>query len=106
MRVLGLQGVGLKKEILSTITTSKGFTAATIVNEDKKAVAALIVCETAAIRFWLDGSTVTITGGANPGILMDPGQSYLILGERNVEDFRCINAVDANNAVLNCQFFF
>lgn len=68
--------------------------------------AALITVKTAAIQFTLSGVTPTVTGGTNHGHQMDAGQSYVIRGYNNIRKFKCINAVNANGAIVEYSLLF
>ena len=68
--------------------------------------AALISVEVGAINFTLSGIIPTVTSGTNYGINLVPGQSYLIRGMSNVSNFSCINAVNANGAIVKYELFF
>ena len=68
--------------------------------------AALITVKTAAIQFTLSGVTPTVIAGTNHGHQMDADQSYVIRGYHNIRKFKCINAVNANGAILEYSLFF
>jgi hypothetical protein len=68
--------------------------------------AALITVETATITFTLDGTTPTVSGGTNDGHQMTSGQSYVIAGWSNIRNFKCINTVNANGAVVKYSLFY
>ncbi len=111
MRVFAIEGVAVSRETLSSITSSTGFTSSKIAPTTgdyagKRARAAIIAVESAAIRFMLDGDAVTVTGGASPGFILYDGDSYIITGEANVAGFRCINEAAGNGAVVRAQFLF
>lgn len=104
-------GVASTHETLSTITSSTGFTSSKIapttgLYAGRKARMALISVEVDDMRFLLDGDDPTVTGGADPGTLLVSGGSYKIVGENNIENFRCINAVASNGTIVRGQFFF
>ena len=67
---------------------------------------ALITVETADLRFVLDGTTATVTGGVNPGHLMSSGQSFIISDFEAMKKWRMINAVASNGAVAVVSFYF
>lgn len=67
---------------------------------------ALVTVETADLRFVLDGTTVTVTGGVNPGHIMSSGQSYILSDYDALKKFRMINATNGNNSVAVVSFFF
>jgi hypothetical protein len=68
--------------------------------------AALITVKSFPINFTLSGVTPTVTAGTNHGHQMDAGQSYVIRGYSNIRKFRCINAVNANGAIVEYSLFF
>ena len=110
MRVFPIPGIAGGYESLTT-ATAVGFTSAKIAPTTgsyvgKKARAALISIETAPIRFTLDGTTPTVTAGTAAGHIMYPGDSFVALGENNIENFRAINEVAASGAVVKCTYFF
>lgn len=111
-KVEALDGGAQGHEALTAITTVKTFTSTlyaptTGAFAGRRAKAALITVETAAIRFTLDGTTpvVTATGGG-VGHEMKADQSYRILGSDNIAGFQCINETNANGAVVRVTFFF
>lgn len=112
MRVFPIDGVAGSYESLSaTLTSAVGFTAAKILPTTgnftgMNARSALISCETADIRFTIDGTTPTTTATTAAGHLLVKGASYEINGEQNVANFKAINAVASNGAVLKCTFLF
>lgn len=69
------------------------------------AKAALITVETAAIKFALSGTKPTATAGTNYIHQMDAGQSYVIRGWQNIKNFKCINAVASNGAIVKYTLF-
>ena len=68
--------------------------------------AALITVKTAAIQFTLSGVTPTVIAGTNHGHQMDAGQSYVIRGYSNIRKFKCINATNANGAIVEYSLLF
>lgn len=67
---------------------------------------ALITVETATITFTQDGTIPTASAGTNYGHQMVVGQSYVIQGWNNIRNFRCINTVNANGAVVKYSLFY
>jgi len=65
---------------------------------------ALMVVETADLRWVEDGATVTETGGANPGFIMGDGDSREIAS--GPEKLRFINAVGSNGTVLVMTLYY
>lgn len=68
--------------------------------KDIRAVAALITVETNPMRFMIHGSNPSATTGHK----MDAGQSYVIMGEQNVANFRCIDTATGASAVMVTVF--
>jgi hypothetical protein len=94
-------------EKISTTTSSIGFTAAKLEYKGKRAKAALITVEAAAIRFTMDGTTPVVTATSNgTGHLVDTGQSFIVEGYSSIVNFRCINAVADSGARVYCSFYF
>ena len=111
MRVFPIDGIAAYFETIATTTSSIGFTSALIAPTTgtfagKKARAAIISVETADIRFTIDGTTPTVTAGTGAGHLLPIGSSFIINGESNVENFRCINAVASSGAKVKCTLLF
>jgi hypothetical protein len=96
-------------ETIGTTTSSIGFTS-TYYNYSSAGnlpmKAALITCETADVRFTLDGTTPTVTSGTGAGHLLGSGQNYVVRGYENCRNFRCINAVGSSGATLKCTYFY
>jgi len=69
-------------------------------------IAALITVETAGITFTLDRTTPTVSGGTNNGHQMTSGQSYVIVGLNNIQNFRCINTTASNGCVVKWSLFY
>jgi len=64
----------------------------------------VIIAETGALKILWDGSNPTNstkTGDASFGVLLNPGDSYLIKGWTNCQNLKMINAVAATNGVAN-----
>lgn len=68
--------------------------------------AALITVETAGISFTQDGTTPTVAAGTNHGHQMAATQSYAIAGWNNIQNFKCINTVNASGAVVKYSLFY
>lgn len=110
MRVFIIDGVAATYESLTT-ATAVGFTSAKILPTTgsyagTQARAALISVETADIRLSIDGTTPTTTATTAVGHLLSAGSSWEILGEKNIANFLCINAVASSGAVVKCTFLF
>lgn len=111
MRVFPIDGVAGAFETIGTTTSSIGFTAAKIAPTtgnfaNFKAKAAIISVEGADIRFTIDGTTPTVSSGTGAGHLLVNGASFIIYGEVNVSNFRCINAVASSGAKVKCTYLF
>jgi hypothetical protein len=97
----------LAYEKITATTSSIGFTAAKITNKGQLAKAVLITCETAAVRFTMDGTTPVITAtSGGTGHLLDVGQSFIVRGTKSIYNFRCINAVASSGGLIICSFYF
>ena len=68
--------------------------------------AALITVKSFPINFTLSGVTPTVIAGTNHGHQMDAGQSYVIRGYNTIWKFKCINAVNANGAIVEYSLLF
>jgi hypothetical protein len=111
--VFAHDGEAMGHEKLSTITTSTGFTSTFYMRARGgtgqgtiPCKAVLITVETGDIRITMDGTTPVVTGATQAGHLVTTGQNYVIRGWENIRNFRCINAVNANGAVVQCTFFY
>jgi hypothetical protein len=95
------------EKLSTTLTSSIGFTEAELLYKGRIAQAALITVETAAIRFTMDGTAAVVTAtSGGTGHLMDAGQSFVVRGHESIRNFRAINAVASNGAVMHCSFYF
>jgi hypothetical protein len=111
MRVFTIDGVAAYFETIGTTTTAIGFTSTLIAPTSGnysggKARAAIISVETADIRFTINGTTPTVTTGTGAGHLLQTGSSFIITGESNVANFKCINAVASSGAKVKCTIMF
>ena len=79
------------KESLTVAAASTSITTATAANSNR----AFITCETAAVRFWLDGSTPS----ASVGHLLEPGDVLLLDSRAQIAAFRAYRR-DATSATL------
>ena len=68
--------------------------------------ALLVTVETASIHTTVSGTTPTATAGTNHGVNMDAGQSRVVRGVNNIRNFKAINAVAANGAILKYELYF
>jgi hypothetical protein len=73
-------------------------------NPNPKAL--LVAVETAAIKCTVSGIEPTATAGTNFGVHMDAGQSRVIRGINNIKNFKAINAVASNGAILKWELYF
>jgi hypothetical protein len=70
-------------------------------------IGALITVESASIKFTLDGTTPTTTASlANNGHQADSGQSFVLKSVEEVRQFRAINAVASNGAVIKVTYYY
>lgn len=126
MIVFNNEGAAGASFILTTMTAAEGVTnAATAeiggtaitvmqellhpergVNNSLTAKAMLISVETASVNMTLDGSTPTVASGTDLGHELSAGQSYVIRGENNVRNFKVINKVASNGAVVKGTIFY
>ena len=65
---------------------------------------ALMVVETADLRWVEDGTIVTVTGGVNPGNIMSSGQSKVV--DQIPDKLKMINAVASNGTVANLTLYY
>ncbi len=97
-------------EMLVPGNVSTGITTSLIyagtVGASQRASAALITVESNSINFCLTGSAATAAAGTNLCHQMDAGQSYLIEGEANVANFRCIDRVAGSASKVKVTVFF
>lgn len=110
MRVFNIDGVAGYTEQITT-GTAVGFTSAKILPTTGsfaglQARAVIISVETATVRFTIDGTTPVVTGVSQVGHLLPIGGSYEITGEKNVANFKCINAVAGSGAILVATYLF
>jgi hypothetical protein len=79
-----------------------------IVNEqDRMQVKrAVISVETAAVNFTVDGTTPTVTSGTYQGHLLNPNDVLTLNDIAEIRQFRCINAVASNGAVVKVTYSF
>jgi hypothetical protein len=116
--VFDIEGVaGATEKLSTTLTSSVGFTATTYTKTGGSLCrdagstscnprAALISVETAAVRCTFDGTAAAVTGASQTGHLLNSGDSYVIRGETNITQTRCINAVASNGAVIMVTYYY
>ena len=93
-------------ESITVATTSIGFTATTITVAQaggwrKRATRAFCTVETAQISVTFDGTTPSSTVGH----VADAGDTFTIVGEQNVENFRAIRTT-ATSGNIRVTFYF
>jgi hypothetical protein len=103
-------------ETISATTASVGFTktfynyaatSATVQNAASMPMkVALVTVEVAAVRFTVDGTTPTVLAGTAAGHQLNPGDSYVVRGYEACRNFRAINDVASNGAILHCTYFY
>lgn len=105
--VYDIEGESRDHQKLSTMTSATAL-AADKVNKDGygAAMAVLLSVETAAARCAWHGSDPVVTGASQVGHLFNAGDSYVIRGVGNVGRLKCINAVNANGAVIMVTFYY
>jgi hypothetical protein len=110
-QVFDNEGVAAQYETLTPVA-STGFTSSKSCVTDSTgssrvcAKAALISVETGGIRFTLEGTTPTTTASTSVGHLMAVGDSYVIRGFENIQNFKCIQAVTATGGVVKVTYFY
>lgn len=82
-------------ESLSVSTAAVGFTAATL--DDRQA--AFVTCETAAVRFRMDGTDPT----ASVGHEIEPGDTLTLDSNQQLRKIKFISR-DGGTATLRCSF--
>ena len=87
-----------------TVVIAQGLIALALGNPHPKAL--LVVIEVASIKCTISGQAPTATAGTNYGVNMDAGQSRVIRGVNNIANFKAINAVNANGAILKYELYY
>lgn len=67
---------------------------------------AVLTCEIASVNFTIDGTTPTITTGTYQGHLLNAGDVLTLNSIDEIKNFKCINAVASNGAVLKATYSF
>ena len=67
---------------------------------------AVITVEVGAINFTFDGTTPTLTSGTYQGHVLNVGDVLTLNDTVEIHQFRCINAVASNGAVLKVSYSF
>jgi hypothetical protein len=73
---------------------------------NRQAVRAVITVGTGAITFTTDGSTPTVISGTHQGHLLNPGDIVTLNDISEIKQFRCINSVASNGAVIKVNYSF
>jgi hypothetical protein len=73
---------------------------------NRQAVRAVITVGTGAITFTTDGSTPTVISGTHQGHLLNPGDIVTLNDISEIKQFRCINSVASNGAVIKVSYSF
>lgn len=68
--------------------------------------ALLVVAEEEDLIITISGLLPTATAGTNHGTLLRAGQSEVFRGIQNIRNFRAINAVNANGALLHYRLYY
>jgi len=71
---------------------------------NRMAARAVITVDTAAINFTTDGTTPTVTTGTHQGHLLNPGDVLTLNDITEIRQFKCINAVASNGAVVKVTY--
>lgn len=66
----------------------------------------LITVQTDSVNVCFDGTTPTATAGTNLGHQLTAGQSILVTGVQSIRNFKAINAVNGNNAIVKYSLYF
>ena len=103
-------------ETISATTASIGFTSTFYNYKPTSSTApnamgmpmktAVVTIEIAAVRITLDGTTPTVLAGTAAGHQLNPGDSYVVRGYEACRNFRAINDVASNGAILHCSYFY
>lgn len=105
--------VAFGHEKLSTMTAATGFTATELkVNvstnkpygTERTVTEVVVTVEVESIRYTTDGTTPTTTATTGIGHLAAAGDVIIIRGYENIANFKAINAVDANGAIIQATF--
>jgi hypothetical protein len=66
----------------------------------------LVTVQTEAVNVCFDGTTPTATAGTNLGHQLTSGQSIFVTGTESIKNFKAINAVNGNNAIVKYSLYF
>lgn len=89
----------LDHEELTISNSALGFTAGTIQQAAGNAAVAVVTVETDQIRYWVDGSTPTISSGH----LAEAGTSFTVCGLNSIKNFLAIRVT--LDAAIKASFF-
>lgn len=89
-----------------TLDTFALLEAVDVIGGNRQAHRAVVECLTAAVNFTTDGSTPTITTGTHQGHILNPGDIVTLNDISEIVQFRCINSVASNGAVLRVTYSF
>jgi hypothetical protein len=70
-----------------------------------RAKAARISAESFAIVYTIDGTTPTVTAAGSYGHVVAVGGTVDIMGENNIRNFKCMNAVASSGAIVRFSMF-
>ena len=99
------QGLPDETERIVVTDVAQQFTAAQYTKNSSPAIAVVITCEDALVRFCLGG--VDPDFGATPlGHILYVGQSIRLASGRAIQDFSFINHTEQDAAVLQCTWEF
>ena len=103
------------REAITTMTTAKTLTAATYESRATAVgafdgatspVGAVLNVKTAAVNFTVDGTAPTATAGTDVGFYGNTGDTITLWGRSQVANFKAINAVNANGAILEVAYLY
>jgi len=91
----------------TSTNTAAGLTAANVIGTAlQNAVGALITVETNDIRYTLDGTTPTGSGGADFGHVMAAGGGIILDDPGQVQDFQFVSKTAGSHGVIHVTSFF
>lgn len=99
------QGLPDETERIVVTDVAQQFTAAQYMKNSSPAIAVIITCEDALVRFCLGGSTPT-QGAAGLGHILYTGQSLRLASGRAIQTFSFINHTGQDAAALQCTWEF
>lgn len=99
------QGLPDETERIVVTDAAQQFTAAQYMKNSSPAIAAIITCEDAQIRFCLGGATPTVDATAL-GHILYVGQSIRLASGRTIQTFSFINHTEQSAAILQVTWEF